>query len=261
MPIQFRCHNCRQVLSITSKKAGQSVNCPNCKEETRVPTLAEVQAALDAARKKKSQTEAESPREPLPSEAIAGGQPPRSAVATEAAGPRGPEEGHELWERAAEARNPWVDEEADAEEDFKLHRRGLDEGGLDMTPMVDVTFLLLIFFMITAAFNVQKSMQADPPEPEDEGAAQQMTVEEQEQNDLIVGISEKDEISLDDEPVSGIGALADALRARASSGDAKLSMTIEADPRCTFGVLVGVMDVGISSGMQRIRRVSRPVEE
>ena len=34
--------------------------------------------------------------------------------------------------------------------------------GLDMTPMVDVTFLLLIFFMVTASFVVQKSI-AQPP--------------------------------------------------------------------------------------------------
>ena len=260
MPIQFRCHNCRQVLSITSKKAGTAVNCPNCREETKVPTLDEVQAALAAAKKKKK-AKAESPREPLPSEE----QPSRESAAPASkervSAPAGHEEGHELWERAAADRNPWLDEEADAEEEFKLHRRGLDEDGLDMTPMVDVTFLLLIFFMITAAFNVQKSMQADPPEPEDEGAAQTMTIEEQEQEDIIVGISEKDEITLDDEPIGGLGALADALRARASEGSSELSMTIESDPRCTFGTLVGVMDVGITAGMQRIRRVSQPVEE
>ncbi|EMI41514.1 ExbD/TolR family protein [Rhodopirellula sp. SWK7] len=32
-------------------------------------------------------------------------------------------------------------------------------GDLDMTPMVDVTFLLLIFFMVTASFSMQKSIQ------------------------------------------------------------------------------------------------------
>lgn len=33
----------------------------------------------------------------------------------------------------------------------------------DMTPMVDVTFLLLIFFMVTAAFALQKSLDVPPP--------------------------------------------------------------------------------------------------
>jgi biopolymer transport protein ExbD len=34
---------------------------------------------------------------------------------------------------------------------------------VDMTPMVDVTFLLLIFFMVTAAFTLQKSIAIPNP--------------------------------------------------------------------------------------------------
>jgi biopolymer transport protein ExbD len=33
-----------------------------------------------------------------------------------------------------------------------------------MTPMVDVTFLLLIFFMVTASFTMQKSLNVPKPE-------------------------------------------------------------------------------------------------
>ena len=44
-----------------------------------------------------------------------------------------------------------------------LFNRGDD---LDMTPMVDVTFLLLIFFMVTASFGLQRAieMQRSPSE-------------------------------------------------------------------------------------------------
>ena len=37
---------------------------------------------------------------------------------------------------------------------------------MDMTPMVDVTFLLLIFFMVTAAFSLQRSIQVPAPNPD-----------------------------------------------------------------------------------------------
>lgn len=37
------------------------------------------------------------------------------------------------------------------------------DGEMDMTPMVDVTFLLLIFFMVTASFAMQKSFQVPTP--------------------------------------------------------------------------------------------------
>lgn len=39
----------------------------------------------------------------------------------------------------------------------------LPQGELDMTPMVDVTFLLLIFFMVTASFSLQKSLELPAP--------------------------------------------------------------------------------------------------
>lgn len=49
-------------------------------------------------------------------------------------------------------------------------RQKRDQGELDMTPMVDVTFLLLIFFMVTASFSLQKSIRvpqqnSDLPSP------------------------------------------------------------------------------------------------
>lgn len=41
------------------------------------------------------------------------------------------------------------------------------EGDLDMTPMVDVTFLLLIFFMVTASFSLMRTLQQAPPQVDD----------------------------------------------------------------------------------------------
>jgi len=40
------------------------------------------------------------------------------------------------------------------------------QGDLDMTPMVDVTFLLLIFFMVTASFSLMRTLDQPPPDTE-----------------------------------------------------------------------------------------------
>lgn len=53
-------------------------------------------------------------------------------------------------------------EEEDYEPEFKLVKEPIPEDELDMTPMVDVTFLLLIFFMVTASFTLQKSIKQPP---------------------------------------------------------------------------------------------------
>ena len=50
------------------------------------------------------------------------------------------------------------------EDDFSfVKKEKAEQPEMDMTPMVDVTFLLLIFFMVTAAFTMQKSFEIPTP--------------------------------------------------------------------------------------------------
>lgn len=54
-------------------------------------------------------------------------------------------------------------EEPEEEQSLTFNRKlDLSDDGMDMTPMVDVTFLLLIFFMVTASFSIQRSIEQPP---------------------------------------------------------------------------------------------------
>ena len=150
----------------------------------------------------------------------------------------------------------WDAEEEEDDGEFHLQKQPLDGSGLDMTPMVDVTFLLLIFFMITASFSLQKSMETEAPEPDDEGAAQMPSMDDLADDSVIVEIDENDAIFVDDAQVGSIGELVDALE-RKVSGEQKLEMIIEPHPQAKHGTVVQVTDAGIEVGMQRIRRVTR----
>ena len=59
-------------------------------------------------------------------------------------------------------------DEDDDDDDYPTKpKEPIPEDELDMTPMVDVTFLLLIFFMVTASFTIQKSLaQAHEKSPD-----------------------------------------------------------------------------------------------
>ncbi len=60
-----------------------------------------------------------------------------------------------------------------------------DETEMDMTPMVDVTFLLLIFFMVTAAFTAQRSLPVPTPKP-DEPSTAAVPKEEQDPSSVTI---------------------------------------------------------------------------
>lgn len=73
-----------------------------------------------------------------------------------------------------------IDDQDDDEEEPPVSfgkKEKIPEDELDMTPMVDVTFLLLIFFMVTASFTLQKSMP-QPPASSDEAS---MNVQDEEE--------------------------------------------------------------------------------
>lgn len=59
-----------------------------------------------------------------------------------------------------------AEEEEDAEPEVAFKKEPIPEDELDMTPMVDVTFLLLIFFMVTASFTLVKSLEQPPAKSE-----------------------------------------------------------------------------------------------
>ena len=59
------------------------------------------------------------------------------------------------------------EEEEEIEQPLGSDQKEIPEDELDMTPMVDVTFLLLIFFMVTASFTLQSSLEQPHAQSDD----------------------------------------------------------------------------------------------
>lgn len=131
-----------------------------------------------------------------------------------------------------------------------------DESELDMTPMVDVTFLLLIFFMITAAFSLQKSLEVPKPNVDPEAVSQSPTLEELEEDDdfIIVHIDHENVIWVNDFEAPTRQELLSRLREIRESGP-KLpqNLLVTAHGDCRHETVVMVLDVGNSLGIENIR--------
>lgn len=132
------------------------------------------------------------------------------------------------------------------------------EDVMDMTPMVDVVFQLLIFFMMTAAFSLQKSLEVPPPDPTEETAQSQTLEELENENDfVIVRIDREDVVTVEGQDAPGEQDLLTKLReARNGAGGAAASrsgMLVLADPACRHETVVRALDAGNAVGMERIR--------
>jgi biopolymer transport protein ExbD len=148
------------------------------------------------------------------------------------------------------------------EERLFLPKPELTDDGLDMTPMVDVTFLLLIFFMVTAAFALQKSIQIPTPDPSD-SATESRTVEELEEDDdyIIVRIDKENTIWVNDseapseqELLTLIKQAREGAAGTTSAGPGKLLVMANGDAR--HEKVVMALDAGTAAGIDDVRLAS-----
>lgn len=122
----------------------------------------------------------------------------------------------------------------------------------DMTPMVDVTFLLLIFFMVTASFSLQKSVAMPPQQSESaQHRVEPLELELQLQVDRFGSFV----LILPEAVVETPGKqrLAAALKAAAAEYPGELSLSVAVADEAKLRWLVDAMDAATTAGIDRIR--------
>lgn len=150
-----------------------------------------------------------------------------------------------------------AEEEDDEPVPFRLKVRTRTDDEMDLTPMVDVTFQLLIFFMVTASFALQKSIQVPTPDPDKKGATQQLQIlEDLEGSSIRVQIDAANVILIDDEPLTDPARLADALKDKMRK-EQKSEILISAHAAALHRSVISVIDAANQIGMQKIRLISR----
>ena len=129
---------------------------------------------------------------------------------------------------------------------------------MDLTPMVDVTFLLLIFFMITASFSLQKSIEVPPPNPDEDGVSQSLqTLDDFREESIIVEIDNNNGIYVDDTRLTNPAEIVQAiLDRRDADGKPKSELVLSAHKAARHETVVAVVDAANEVGMQKIRLAS-----
>ncbi len=134
------------------------------------------------------------------------------------------------------------------------------EDDMDLTPMVDVTFLLLIFFMITAAFALQKALEVPPVSDE---AAPEQTVDDLEKDSIVIRIDADNVFWIgapkwdEEQRTPSVSKMNARVReARSNKGDGPTKLLVQANGDSRHEIVVAPLDAGSSVGMEEIRLIS-----
>lgn len=127
-------------------------------------------------------------------------------------------------------------------------KTSLEKGKLDITPLIDVIFLLLLFFMLSSSFILQPGIKVNLPESK--------VSEAQSEDNIIVTITSERKILLNDENITE-ETLGIKLRPIAKRTPDKI-VIIKADDRVNYGLVVKVMGEIKSAGINRLAIATKP---
>jgi biopolymer transport protein ExbD len=114
---------------------------------------------------------------------------------------------------------------------------------LDVTPMIDIVFQLVLFFMVSTTFISSPGIQVDLPR-----ANSQVVLSEK--KDINVWVTVEGAVYVDDDPVD-LDELRNRLRDAAESDPTTL-VVIKADAGVEHGRVVTTMDIARSEGLTRL---------
>lgn len=123
----------------------------------------------------------------------------------------------------------------------RLKRRTeIRKGQLDIAPLIDVVFLLLIFFMLTSNFVLQPGIRVRLPKA--------VTSEIIDSGNLVVSVTAQDLTYINYKPIQ-TAALEDLLTDAARAGS---SVMIKADVGSSVGKIVEIWDLCRRAGIAKV---------
>ena len=124
----------------------------------------------------------------------------------------------------------------------RKNRKKVEDSGLDLTPMMDIVFIMLIFFIVTTSFVKETGVDINRPNAE--------TAERDEKGNILVAITQNNEIWIDKRrlDLKAVRANIERLKIEYPEG----SVIIQADKESRSGLLVEAMDQIRLAGVQNI---------
>ena len=124
----------------------------------------------------------------------------------------------------------------------RKNRRQAEDGNLDLTPMMDIVFIMLIFFIVTTSFVKETGVEVNRPNAS--------TAVRDERGNILIAITANDEIWIDKRRIDLRSVRANVERLKAENPEG--SVIIQADEASKTGFLVETMDQVRLAGVQNV---------
>ncbi len=134
---------------------------------------------------------------------------------------------------------------------MKFRRQHRDELAINLTPLIDVVFLLLIFFMVSTTFTRETQLTIDLPE-----AQGQLKETVEEQIEILVDESGNYRVNGEALVDKRMRTLQAAIY-KISAGDTTMPMTISADAQAAHQDVVQAMDAAGQMGFVHLSITTR----
>lgn len=132
---------------------------------------------------------------------------------------------------------------------MKFRRKSRDNVDIGLAPLIDVVFILLLFFVVTTSFTRETQLKVDLPE-----AASGTPPQDAEARQLEILVDADGRFSLNGQQLheNDLNTLMAAL-GRESAGDITLPLVISADGKAPHQAVVTAMDAAGKLGFARLR--------
>ncbi|HDZ57575.1 MAG TPA: biopolymer transporter ExbD [Pseudomonas xinjiangensis] len=132
---------------------------------------------------------------------------------------------------------------------MNFRRTRSEEVSVNLTPLIDVVFLLLIFFMVSTTFTRETQLKVDLPQAASGDPSESTSVQQ-----IEVTIAANGEVAINDKALMapGLGTIKAALQ-RESGGDMNLPVIITADAQTPHQSVITAMDAAGQLGFSRLR--------
>jgi biopolymer transport protein ExbD len=138
----------------------------------------------------------------------------------------------------------------------KFKRGNRHDVQVELTPLIDVVFLLLIFFMVSSTFIRETQLKIDLPEASGE-------LQEIEGEMLEIAVDSRGEYALNGQILvnNELSTLVRALRESAKTVDKSERVIVTADANATHQAVVRAMDAAGKVGLTRISITTQQPED